>query len=336
MDEQLELFEKSPFAIRLKMPEAFDIDWELYGKFTRGARASYYRYRMLKEYFRNKYLDELNEEDVLRFRRERESAGVSGATINRDQAIISSTFNRLRKWKKLRKVNGIVTEHWDLPAENPCKEVKKTDETMRVRKRILTRKEFLTFISFCSDRLKKVCLMAIITRLRQSDLRKLRKSVHLNNVRQSLSGIQSKTICNRNPSGVPFNVPITSTIKKIIHEAKADYILDFSNFRHEFVRARSRWMEKHRYEKFILSDLRRSGGVYLEDNGIPLSTVSAGYGHKHLRTTQLYNQSTDKKLVNAMMVLDIAFGIGKTSYLTKGKGRRDAVAAFPRGVGKWR
>jgi len=60
-----------------------------------------YRLGILNQFFGPLYLDEINAQHVISYRRSREEAGVRYSTVNREQAVLGSLFERFDEWNEL-------------------------------------------------------------------------------------------------------------------------------------------------------------------------------------------------------------------------------------------
>lgn len=292
--DQLELFPSYCPTGELTVAQALSVDWDLYGQFTRGASKAKSKYKILGRFFGDLKYARLNEEEVKSYRRIRASEGMSQSTINREHSIITASYNRIKRWKKLKKVGKYETDSWIIPEENPGSLVKKVDERQYARKRVLSKTEFSKFLEHCPQNIHDICMMAMLTTFRLKDLRLLSiKSI--NNDTNRIEIVQSKT-------QKPQTAWIGRKVQEILDRAKGETILDFTNFQDEFESAKRR-----SGVKFQFRDIRRSAARNLLTSGEDIMVVAKVLGHQNVTTTQIYTPASDADLDRAGEKLERKF-----------------------------
>jgi hypothetical protein len=122
---------------RPAIPMLFEEAWAV---FIKNHKASLRAYESaLVPFFGSYYLHDITPQLVKDWRKTREKDGVSFATVNKNQAILSSVFERFKEWNA---VGGMFADKVKLAPENPCKYVTKPTERHRARKRRLSPEEW--------------------------------------------------------------------------------------------------------------------------------------------------------------------------------------------------
>lgn len=301
--EQLHLFTEQAIGKRLRFSEALAIDWEYYGQDIRGAKMELYKRKKLDSKLGSLWIDEMSENTINTYWRERSLEGLSATGIKRELVVLRAVFNRLKKWKRYGSVGIHRASDWILPADNPGTFMPRVNERDFDRERVLSVEEWESFKPFCTERVLNICTMALLTQLRKSDLRllNLKKLVMIND-RPFFKGIQQKTITPRNPSGKPYKIFANPRALEIIR--KFPQGLDFTNFEHEFPAAVKEWGGV----PFQYRDLRRSAAVRLKESGVHLSDIQKTLGHGSPNTTMIYTTTTNEHLARAGKILEETFG----------------------------
>jgi len=255
---------------RITIEQACEIYWKLHAVTLKAPRQQKYYLGYLKKFFAGRHLDTITYVDVQRYRAIREKT-VKPSTVNKEHAVITSLFNKMKEWKRMGAIKPVR-----LPEDNPGSLVKKANERGYARKRVLSVEEFDRLMETAPLKIKRICLGAINTTLRKCDLEDLTKAnvIWETNV---LEGTQSKT-------GKPYCVPINKITKKLIETADGHKIFDFTNFRRAFVATQKR----AGIDYFQFRDLRRTGSRWMIKKGVDLATVSEILGHASITTTQAY------------------------------------------------
>jgi len=265
---------------------AADFDYELHRHNIKSTYCLWFIYTNLKRFFKDQPVYEINEFDVQRYRAWRLKCGIKKNSINREHSALCALFYRLQKYKRKGRIYGRETGKWKLPDENPASLVKKYDERPFIRKRVLTPEEFKAFLDCAHESIRKICIMAVLTTYRRIDLKYLHKG-NVNYFSNELQIIQSKT-------GFQQNIPLLGKIMEIVDSSPNWRILDFTNFRRRFEKAK-----KLSKVEFQFRDLRRTGGTWLLLLGWDLRTIQSYLGHANIRMTQDYLQPGEKILIEA-------------------------------------
>ena len=292
--EQLVLFGSID---RLIFGDAISIFHELEGKFK--GKNYKYQYKPISKHLGSRYIDSINSYDIQLYRQKREFEKQNGqkmrlSTINREHSVITRMFNAFYEWKKLKNVGPYNFSQLQLPETNPGEEVKRADERVYVRTTALTPMEFSTFLEYAHPKVRRICVLAVLTMLRRKDIEFLNLS-NFNSALNQLQGQQSKT-------KLPYNIPVCETVSLIINDTQTEYIVDFTNFRRYFERARK---ESGIYFQF--RDLRRTGATQLLLSGTDLITIQKLLGHGDIKTTQRYLQPNGTHMIEAVNKLEEKF-----------------------------
>lgn len=274
MSEQL--FDQFYSFPRLTVSEGLDLLWRihLHGK-PSGLHFLSNRKALCKS-FGHKYLDELNEVDVIRHKERRSLMGLSNGTVSHDHTVITLLYSKFYAWrKKGLKIDGIDFSLISLPAEHPTKGIGKKKSPPRTV--LITPEEFSRLIEHATDRLKDVLYFAIDSGIRRGDLMNLKLS-NYNPETGKIEFTQSKT-------GKWASIPASERIKKIIKKAEINQrtlLLDFTNFDFEWRLAK--YNAKLRHKQF--RDLRRSNASEAYAQCHDLRKVRDLLGHSSERTTE--------------------------------------------------
>ena len=290
MAEQMELFAREPFSVRIKIDEAMRIFWDTYWAKLPCADASHMHKIRACHFFKGKFIDAISKIDVENYKEHLKSLGLADPTVNRHLSTLCRMFSRLAEYKEAKQANGYNFENVQIPRkdQNPCLGIRKVSEIPRSRRVVLTPDEFKLLKQYADEDLKDILNALIWTRLRPSDIRRI-TSNNINWHTRQLEGIQNKTITTRNPSGVPYFVPLVGPLEDLIkRRVKAvrpgSPLFPWRNMQ-------KRWEAARKHAGLFLvqmRDLRRTGATNLLDSGEDFVTVSKGLGHTTTRMTERY------------------------------------------------
>ena len=305
MAEQLSLFFNESFSVRLKIEDSFSIFWDTYWKHRPCVVSTRQHKVRACQFFRGRFIDTITKIEVESYRDHLIRIGLSQSTANRHIATLCRMFTRLAEYKDAGEVHGIDFRNISIPTKdkNPCIGVREVSEIPMARRVVLTPDEFKRLKQYADEDLKDILNMLVWTRLRPSDIRRI-TSHNINRHTRQIEGIQNKTITTRNPSGVPYFVPLAGAledlIKRRMEAVKPGFpLFPWKNMQKRFERAR-------KLAGLLLvqmRDLRRTGATYLYDNGEDLVTVSKGLGHSTTRMTERYVPRRKKHLEKSVYSL---------------------------------
>lgn len=275
----------------LRMDHAVEIFWNLHASKKDAARAFRYQLDHLKAFFSQRFIHTISDIDVINYRGWRgkqlwRGHPIKSSTINREQTVLTTFFNKLRLWKKKQ-----IIDNYLLPDDNPTLGIRKADERPFARTRIVTPEEFKKFLEVAPESVRRICLAAVNTTLRWKTLAALSKR-NVYSADQSLGGTQSKV-------KKLYRVPVNGVIQKLIDTAPSEELFDFTNFRKLFEDA----VTKSGVPWFQFRDLRRTGARMMLQKGIDIATVSRYLGHSDIRTTQIYVSPSQNDLAVAGEIL---------------------------------
>lgn len=309
-DEQLELFRREPFSVRLPFPEALRLFDELYFCHLASSKPCRPHFKRLASFFRGHYLDGVSKSDVEGFRRWMKARGFGEATTNKGHMILIRLYNKLAEFKEAGTVGGHSFGSVILPAKNPGSLVRKVNEKPFARKVAPGREKVFRLVSFAKQfgyhELADIIEGLYLSRLRQSDLYRL-TAANVDLDHGLLQGVQHKTITSAHPSGVPYLVVMPEPLRFIVARKMAGTKPGTPLFRRRVsdVPKFDRIRKAAGLPYVTLQDLRRAAATHLLDNGVDPQTVAEGLGHTTLRMLPTYTPRTLKhhreaseKLVN--------------------------------------
>lgn len=231
---------------------------------------------------------------------------VTFATANKNQAILSSLFERFKEWNA---VGGIFADKVKIPAENPCQYVTKPTERHRARQRRLSPEEWDRLNPFLakpsidhkglileSGWLLDICKMALYSSLRLKDILSLAGKGITGDV---LADLQAKNA----EKGIAYQVPLTESLRAIALRIAA----------HPRVNP---WVVQKYFREACneagildctIRDLRRTGLSWLDKHGTRRTVVRDRAGHADAKTTELYVGSDTGEQLEAIQKLEDTF-----------------------------
>jgi len=293
--EQIRLgkFNLEEKVIRLTIEEAVDTFLKLHASKAKVPKNFRSLFQSMLRFFAGRYMDTFTYIDVDNFRKWRENQ-VKASTVNREHAVLTTLFYRLKEWRALKLIANVK-----LPEDNPGRFVKKVDERQFIRKRVLSPDEFRQFMSVAPLSVRRICLAALNSTLRLKDLKMLTKE-HINAAAGLFQGIQEKP-------GVPYNVSINRVMRELIDSAPGRKIFDFTNFRKYFESAREEAKKRYGLPHFEFKDLRRTAARAIWDETKDLLLCKEALGHTDAKTTQWYLGITNADIQRAGRVLESKF-----------------------------
>ena len=235
----------------------------------------------------------------------------SPSTINKHQCTLTTFYNKLRQWKRDKKLPNIV-----LPDVNPTEGIKDADERHLRRKRIVKPLELQVFLSLCSPRLQRIVLGAVNSTLRLKTLRQL-TTANVAWEGEELHGQQSK-------SYKTYAISNNEVMQWLVATATGGKLFDFTGFEHEWKKVMKRFIAMG-YKPFQVRDLRQTGGRTMVKGGIDAATAQEVLGHSDIRTTQLYIGAEKEDLVAAGKVISAQYGLHLLS--NRSENRTEVVPA---------
>lgn len=259
----------------------------------------------LVPFFGSYYLHDIPPQLVKDWRKWREK-DVTFATVNKNQAILSSVFERFREWNA---VGGVFADKIKLPAENPCRYVVKPTERGRARKRRLSPEEWDRLVPILAKNvvhhkglhleagwLLDVAKMALYSTLRLKDQLNLAGRQITTDV---LADLQAKNA----EKGILYQVPLTESLRAIALRIAAR------------PRIKPWLVQKHFGEAcnecgirdFTIRDLRRTALSWLDKHGTRRTVVRDMAGHADAKTTEIYVGSDTREQLEAIQKLEDTF-----------------------------
>ena len=217
-------------------------------------------------------LQEVDRPMIERFQTHLLAKGLSKSRVNRYIASLKSFFYRHLEWGNVQK--------------NPAKGVKMFPEAMRVRYLELGQIELL--VDHCSERLKPIVLVALLTGLRKGDILKLRwNDIDIENRKVHL--LQGKT---KNPLVVSMSEALVSVLKAIPVYLDSPHVFNddgkrltrFGWLRADFIKA----VEAAGIKDFTFHDLRHTFATHQRFLGKDITVIKELLGHRTTKMTERY------------------------------------------------
>lgn len=259
----------------------------------------------LVPFFGTYYLHDITPQLVKDWRKEREK-DVTFATVNKNQAILSSLFERFKEWNA---VGGILSDKVKLPAENPCQYVTKPTERHRARKRRLSPEEWDRLSPLLAKATVKgrglilecgwlldICKMALYSSLRLKDVLQLSGKTITGDV---LADLQAKNA----EKGISYEIPLTESLRAIALRIAARPKVNNGVAQDYFKEA----CDGCGINDFTIRDLRRTGLSWLDKHGTRRTVVRDRAGHADAKTTEGYVGSDTREQLEAIQKLEDTF-----------------------------
>jgi integrase len=215
---------------------------------------------------------------------------VSGATVNRDLALLRHLFNLAIEKGYMR--------------DNPVRGVKKAKEAPWRRKYVYTEDDLQALVDAAAPHLRAILAVAIGTGLRKGDILALRWD-QVDFAHNVITFYQQKT-------EEPLEIPLLPMVRELLWRLKGtagDSPLLFSwegkkiaDVRWAFQAAlRRSGLDKR---GFRFHDLRRTFATMLYNRGVHLTKIQRLLGHRSILTTERYLGVKFEETREAIMVLD--------------------------------
>lgn len=290
--EQLELFARAPFSLRLKFDDALRIFVETYWSKLPSYHTTRKHLARLSEFFKDRFIDTISKADVEDYRRWLKSMNLSEPTINKGHMVLTRMFSKFFEYKDAGEVYGVDYRNITLPARNPGSMVPKVNERTFARKVVFSRPEIYhlieTAIQLGDMDMAQIIDALYLSRLRLSDFKRL-TSESVEPKKRLLIGVQHKTITRKTPSGIPYTVVMSDPLYNLVTERLNRIPAGRPLF--PFKNIQKRWEAVRKAARLgfaCLSDLRRSAASYLLDHAVDPYTVAEGLGHTSLRMLPWY------------------------------------------------
>jgi integrase len=239
-------------------------------------------YRALQPTFGHQRLADISPLAIERYKRQRQGAGVSGVSINRELAFLKNLYSKAMEWDKV--------------GDNPVKKVRLYRED-NARTRFLTDNEEASLLACCRPQLMPLVVTALHTGFRKSELLSLTwQDVDF---KRGVVTVRAGYAKNGEARSVPMNQVLTDTLKTVkLQEIEGERVFcnrhgqPYSSFRTAFERA----VRQAGIADFTFHDLRHTFASRLVMAGIDLPTVKELMGHKDIGMTMRYaHLSSDHK-----------------------------------------
>lgn len=252
-----------------------------------------FRIKYLSEFFKEKFLYEINAKDIERFKMERlnKTVGETGktispSTVNRELGILRGMFNKAVAWGKLK--------------ANPMKAVQFLREPPG-RLRFLETEEIGALLSNCSPHLRPIVVLALFTGMRRGEILGL-KWRDFDFKRRIITLLDTK---NGQKREVPMSEAVNNAILQIKEHPKSPYVFcdGLGNHRQDIRQSFSTALKKSGITNFHFHDLRHTFASQLVMSGVDLNTVRELLGHKDIAMTLRYSHLAPRHKQHAVDIL---------------------------------
>ena len=281
---------------KIKFNDFVDEYIEIYLKHNRSwPKADACNIKCLKSFFGGKYLYEINQMTVEKFKTER-SEQVSPAGVNRALARLKSIYNKAIVWGKF-------------DGKNPVKGVKFLTENNK-RLRYLEKEEISRLLNNCEAHLKPIVITALNTGMRKGEILNL-KWQDVDFRRNIIHIYKTK---NNEKREIPMNEMVKTALVKVRKNPNSPYIFNrfndkpYLNVRKSFFTA----LKKSGIIDFRFHDLRHTFASQLVMSGVDLNTVRELLGHKTLDMTLRYSHLSPDHKKRAVAILNTHLDTSKT------------------------
>lgn len=247
-------------------------------------------YRALQATFGHQRLADISPLDIERYKRQRQGAGVSGVTINRELAFLKNLYSKAIEWGKV--------------SDNPVKKVRLYRED-NARTRFLTDEEEARLLDCCGPQLKPLVVTALHKGFRASELLSLTwQDVDF---RRGVVTVRAGYAKNGEARSVPMNQVLTATLKTVkLQRVEGEEVFcnrqgtPYRSFRTAFERA----VRQADIADFTFHDLRHTFASRLVMAGVDLPTVQKLLGHKEITMTLRYAHLSNDHMQAAVKKLE--------------------------------
>jgi integrase len=210
---------------------------------------------------------------------------------NRMLSLVSKMFN----W-------AITEKEWD--GENPCKGVKKFEETSR--ERILTGDEMPRFLTALEEEpsqdFRDFILLDLLTGARRSNLLSMEWSEI--DFAGAVWRIPQEKFKSKKLQTIPLAVPALKILQSRRERVTGQWVFPSGIVKGAHVlEFRKPWKEllkRAEIGNLRLHDIRRTLGSWLSTSGAAMPVIKAALGHADIATTQIYARSEDSEVRKAL------------------------------------
>jgi integrase len=249
----------------------------------------------LNDFLGDKQASDISPRDLERYKSRRKQTvrngkQITGATVNRELAILKTAFNK-----------GI---EWALVDSNPVKKIKFFSEKDRARTRYLTADEKPKLFAAISPELRCFVIIALKTGMRLSEILGLKWL--------DIDSSANQILVRKSKSGKMRFIPLHPDVTEVLSSLPKHGQYVFCNAQGERY-SRSCWIrtqfeaavEKAGIHDFHIHDLRHTFASELVMKGVDLKTVAELLGHCSTRMTERYSHLSPTHVSQAVNLLAI-------------------------------
>ncbi len=231
------------------------------------------------DFMGDKQASEVSPRDLERYKSSRREClhggnPITGATINREMAILKTAFNKAIEWGLLE--------------SNPVERVKFFSEKDRGRTRYLSTDEKAKLLAILSPELRRFVIVALKTGMRAGEILGLKWL--------DIDSNANQIVVRKSKSGRMRFIPLHSDVAEVLRSLPKHGEFVFSD-KHGERYGRSSWirtqferaLEQAGIRDFHVHDLRHTFASELIMKGADLKTVSELLGHSSTRMTERYS-----------------------------------------------
>ncbi|NIP29021.1 MAG: tyrosine-type recombinase/integrase [Candidatus Dadabacteria bacterium] len=250
--------------------------------------------KMLKNFFKNKAVEEFNLFDIERLKKHRKEQGRTNETINKDLGSLRRMINLAVDWK--------------LIGENPIKNMKLL-KTPLTKDRIFSEDEFVLLLESASKHFKPVLLTFYFTGMRVREVVNLKWN-DIDFQKKIITVAESK---NNEYRTIPMNKILFDELKKIFKNSNSEHVFvtpkgDSYKGNTPFKTVWNNTLKKSGINHCALHDFRHTfTSNLIVNHKEDYITVMALTGHKSIRMLQRYSHTREESKKNAIDKLNINF-----------------------------
>ena len=257
---------------------------------NRSYRTDIYNLKILRNYFKNKYANDITLQDLEDFKTYLlTDRKIANSTINRYRATLSKMFNL-----------GIANK---ILKENPIKDFKPLRER-NIKIRFLTlEEEFRLYKVLVESKshLEPIITCALQTGMRRGEILGLK----WNNIDFDYGFIELLETKSGKSRKIPISTRLLTTLNKL--EKISEYVFVNPKTREPYTDIKKSFktlLKKAKIENFRFHDLRHTVATRLATSNIDLIVVKEILGHSKIETTMRYAHAVPKRKLEAIEVLN--------------------------------
>jgi len=288
-----EFFERKNFKKPKKMTVTQLSDWcfDHYWKQAVSNKKHDYRMKAVVDYFGKEPADSLKPEDLLKFRINRISAGVSKSTVNRELSYLRAAYYK-------------AMDNDNMLAENPVAKIEFYDEKESKRDRYLSQKEKDLLLSASDGDLHKIIFFALKSGMRQGEILGLKwEDMDLDRGHMKVISRKGKKIIIRYVPIFPQIFDLLASLSRkgvgVFSKSNGDSLTRNGVVHSPFARL----IKRLKIPNFKFHDLRHTFASDFLAKGGTLTELAKIMGHTTTTMTERYGHLSKEHLLGAINIL---------------------------------